>query len=332
MSAKCCREIPYACEADHRPADRDTTTPDEQLRTVSRPPIPNLFIIGAMKSGTTSLHQYLSSHPRIFMSEPKEPGYFVEELTWSRGKDWYLSLFADAGDAAVVGESSTHYTKLPTYRGVPERIQRFSSDARFVYVMRDPVERAVSHYWHNVRSLEAEAERRDPLTAVREDPVYQSYSDYVLQLQPYLDLFGAERVWTLTFESLIAAPAREVERLLNWLAVEPALPDSAFAKQWNVRPEDLKKARGLGLLNRFRYTRLWSLLSGLVPKSVRRLGSHLAEEDVMPDAAANAETVSYLRRQLAPRVRSLEQLLGREFPEWKTVSNRDDDTVTREAS
>ena len=72
---------------------------------MSRQALPNLFIIGAMKSGTTSLHHYLAEHQRIFMSELKEPGYFVEELTWSRGRDWYLSLFAEAGDAAIVGES-----------------------------------------------------------------------------------------------------------------------------------------------------------------------------------------------------------------------------------
>lgn len=81
--------------------------------------IPNLFIVGAMKSGTTTLHNYLNMHPDIFMSQkPKEPQYFVQELNWSKGEDWYLSLFEAAGDAKIIGESSTDYSKLPRYQGL----------------------------------------------------------------------------------------------------------------------------------------------------------------------------------------------------------------------
>jgi hypothetical protein len=66
-----------------------------------------------MKSGTTSLHQYLARHPRIFMPEPKEQGYFVEELNWSQSKAWYLRLFEASGDAQIIGESSTRSPPSP---------------------------------------------------------------------------------------------------------------------------------------------------------------------------------------------------------------------------
>src|SRR5580704_16187248 len=148
---------------------------------------PNLFIIGAMKSGTTTLHEYLDSHPQIAMSRVKEPGFFVEELTHRQGEDWYLSLFDQDSCFRYRGESSTHYTKLPVYQGVAERLFRFSPDARLIYIMRNPFERTMSHYWHNVRDTLYGRERRSPLKAIREQPDYVAFGDYAMQLEPYID-------------------------------------------------------------------------------------------------------------------------------------------------
>ncbi|MDE3166049.1 MAG: sulfotransferase [Acidobacteriota bacterium] len=103
---------------------------------------PNLFIIGAMKPGTTSPHEYLDTHPQIAMSETKEPGYFAEELSLDKGECSYLSLFAQDERIVFRGESSSHYTKLPLYRSVAERLHRFCPDARLIYIMRDPFDQA----------------------------------------------------------------------------------------------------------------------------------------------------------------------------------------------
>ena len=84
--------------------------------------LPNLIIIGGLKCGTTSIHHYLGLHPEIQMSKPKELNFFVEELNWDLGLDWYASRFDDRFE--VRGESSPHYTNLPRFEGVAERIQR----------------------------------------------------------------------------------------------------------------------------------------------------------------------------------------------------------------
>jgi hypothetical protein len=117
---------------------------------------PNLFIIGAMKSGTTYLWNLLSSHPSIFMCRPKEPSYFVEpgqlqKLSygiWRQGywksEEAYLKLFRSAGIATILGEASSYYLHLPFASGVPERICQFNPDARLIYLMRDPIERTIS--------------------------------------------------------------------------------------------------------------------------------------------------------------------------------------------
>jgi hypothetical protein len=280
---------------------------------------PNLFIIGAMKCGTTSLHRYLGAHPDIFMCEPKEPGYFVEELNWSREADWYLAHFAQAGGAKFVGESSTHYTKLPTYRGVPERIQSFSPAARFIYVMRDPVARTVSHYWHNVRDLREEAERRDMLTAVQRDPRYIDYSDYAMQLRPYFERFGTERVKLLTFEELVADPAATVARLCQWLDLPERVPPSVFASRWNARPAEMRGASGWGGLNRIRNTSLYAAVRPLVPRPLRSFATRLAEKPIRPEEARTKEAIAHVRPILTERVQDLARLVKRAFPEWEHV-------------
>ena len=119
---------------------------------MSKKAIPNLFIIGAMKSGTTSLHEYLNEHPDIFMSNVKEPGYFAECMNYyPKDLAWYESLFKEAKGEMIIGESSTNYTKLPICTDVVNKIWEFNPDARFIYVMRDPIKRVISHYWHGVK-------------------------------------------------------------------------------------------------------------------------------------------------------------------------------------
>ena len=84
-----------------------------------------------------------------------------------RGEEHYLRLFHSCGDAVWLGEASTNYTKRPMVDGVPERLHRFNPEARFIYVMRDPIERTISHYWHMVSY---HAERRPILKAIKPSP------------------------------------------------------------------------------------------------------------------------------------------------------------------
>jgi hypothetical protein len=272
-----------------------------------------------MKSGTTSLHNYLNMHPDIFMCEPKEPGYFVKELTWSQGQDWYLGLFAGAGDARIRGESSTHYTKLPTYQGVAERIHAFSPDARLIYQLRDPVERSISHYWHNVRDVHYVGERRGLMEALRDDPQYLGYSDYAAQLEPYFRLFGRERVYILTFEQMTTAPLAEIQKIFAWLGVDAGFVPQGLDERWNVAPEQAQQVRGLGLLNRLRYSRAWGAVSPLVPKSLKGVGNRLAARPVGKGDHDKAAAIAYLRPLLQQKTAALCTLLGRQFPEWKTL-------------
>lgn len=109
--------------------------------------LPNLIVIGAMKCATTSLHWYLDLHPQVAMSRPKQVNLFVTQQELRAGDiEGYCSRFP--ADVPVRGESSPSYTKKRKYPGVPERISRFLPDARLVYIIRDPIERIISHYAH----------------------------------------------------------------------------------------------------------------------------------------------------------------------------------------
>ena len=291
---------------------------------------PNLFIIGAMKSGTTSLHEYLSTHPAIGMSQVKEPGYFAEELTWHRGEAWYLGLFPQNGPYRYRGESSTQYTMLPTFQGVAPRLHRFNPHARLLYIMRNPFERTLSHYWHNVRvrnPREGGGEPRSLRQAVREQPRYLAYSDYATQLTPYVELFGRDALYALTFESLVANPQQELDRIYRWLDLPPHPLGEHGSRAHNQKPAQLTVAAGRGLLYRIRFSRTWHRLSPWVPSGLKRFAQRKAERPIDERQLEQERTllkqdIGDLQRQ---QVERLSKLLGRGFPEWHPIASTSDD-------
>jgi hypothetical protein len=124
------------------------------------------------------------------MSRPKELNFFVSELNWPLGRDWYAGHFDPS--ARIRGESSPHYTNRPSFNGVPGRMRELlGSDVRLVYVVRDPIDRMLSHYLHNVGGGYEDRSLADALA----DPEssYVARSRYFFQVDPYLEQF--EREW-----------------------------------------------------------------------------------------------------------------------------------------
>ena len=88
------------------------------------PRLPDFLIIGAMKSGTSTLQAQLAVQPGLFMTTPKEPNFFSDDDIYAKGIDWYRSLFDAAAAGDLKGEASTHYTKLPDY---PDTVTRLAA-------------------------------------------------------------------------------------------------------------------------------------------------------------------------------------------------------------
>jgi hypothetical protein len=176
---------------------------------------PDFVILGAMKCGTSTLHAQLAAQPGFFMTEPKEPCFFSDDDVHARGLDWYRGLFAGAAESELRGESSTHYTKLPTHPRTVERLHAaVGQDVRFVYVMRHPVDRLVSHYVH----AWTENEVRAPIDeAATRHPGLVDYGRYAMQLAPWIEQFGRERILPVFFERMTAKPQEELERICAFL-------------------------------------------------------------------------------------------------------------------
>lgn len=226
--------------------------------------LPDFMIIGAMKSATSSLHASLAAQPGVFMSTPKEPCFFSDDENWSRGLEWYAGLFAAAPAGAIIGESSTHYTKRPTYPETVARSRSVVPGARLVYVMRHPIDRLVSHYIHEW----TQGHTRGEIDAeIESNEIYRAYSRYAFQITPWLEAFGVDRVLPVFFDRLKARPAEELERVCRFIGVDGpiVMPDGA-AKQ-NVSADRLRK----GPLLRFimQTPGVSQVRRGLVPRAAR---------------------------------------------------------------
>lgn len=207
-----------------------------------RLPAPTRFIIiGAMKCATSTLHEQLARQPGVFMSSPKEPNFFSNDEEWARGIEWYRSLFSDAKAGDLCGESSTHYTKLPTYPLTIERMkQHLPRDAKFIYVLRHPIDRLVSQYIHEwtqrVVPVDSTIDH-----ATDTNPELIAYSRYAMQLRPFFDAFGRENILPLFFERLTSQPQETLERVCRFIGYQGRSQWFAEASDQNASRERLRR-------------------------------------------------------------------------------------------
>jgi hypothetical protein len=174
---------------------------------MSKSRLPNFLIIGAMKASTTTFYQALLRHPQVWMPDEKEPHYFTSsdygtEVAWCK----YLKLFQEAPiTAKAVGEASTGYSKLPRLGATPERIQKDLGEPKLIYLVRDPVARAISNYRH---SYDAGAYPSGTSfgDALHQDPIILAASRYHQQIQGYLKVFERNQLLILVAEQFHANP------------------------------------------------------------------------------------------------------------------------------
>lgn len=202
--------------------------------------LPNLIVIGAAKCGTTSLNEYLDAHPDVTMAPEKELNFFVEEKNWANGVDWYGGRFADA---PVRGEASPAYSAYPLYRGVPERIREVVPEVRLVYLVRDPIDRVVSHYLH--RSVNWPD--MPPLAEALDDDVLHDWlvtpSRYWLQVERYLECFPDEQLLVLDSDDLRERRAETMRRVFAFAGVDPDFDSEQFAASHNRATGQVRRNR-----------------------------------------------------------------------------------------
>ena len=214
--------------------------------------LPNTLIVGAAKSGTTSLYDYLQQHPDVFMSPVKEPRYFAyaenppamagpgdEASNRESGAvytmDAYRALFEGAADEAVVGEASPVYLYDAD---APRLIAEHCPDATLIVVLRNPVERAYSHFLHLVRS--GREPLRDFEAALDAEPRriekgwewswhYRRMGGYAAQLARYRERFADEQIQVYFFEDLKADTVAFAQRVYRALGIDDTFTPSVGA-------------------------------------------------------------------------------------------------------
>lgn len=176
------------------------------------------LIIGAMKSGTTSLFRILSQHPAVCPSREKEPEFFSDDSNYAKGLQWYLDLWDwDPECHRVCLEASTGYTKFPQRPNVPERIARLKDrNFRFVYVVRNPFERIESHVRHGLYagwtgSLDEGLRSKDGVIDI---------TRYAAQLDEYLKLFPRDSILLLTFDEFTRDPETVLRKICRHIGID----------------------------------------------------------------------------------------------------------------
>ena len=198
--------------------------------------LPDVIIIGAQKSGTTSIFKYLSQHPNIEVGAPKEVHYF--DNYYQYGDLWYRSHFPIKSSSCVL-EASPNYLFFPY---AAQRIHQLMPKVKLVAILRNPTERAISHYYHQVRgnaeklplleALQAEEERISPLlqnliedeTAISRDLRRYSYKKrgiYIDQLEVYWKYFDPKNLLILNYEEFCQQPEKVLEKIYSFVGVEP---------------------------------------------------------------------------------------------------------------
>jgi hypothetical protein len=200
--------------------------------------LPDLIIVGAMKAGTSSLGYYLGEHPEVFVPSG-EASFFSRDDLWRQGASFYGSFLADHRGKRLVGDRSPDYSYAPSASpSVPERIAALLPQVRLIWCLRNPVERAYSHYWHAVtRGFEWRSFRLALWSEARRaaEP-YRAYRDrgmYAAQVRQFLAFFPPERMAFVLTENLEANPDAVLAGLYSFLGVDPGFVNQRIEERRN---------------------------------------------------------------------------------------------------
>jgi hypothetical protein len=291
--------------------------------------MPNFLIVGAAKSGTTSLYEYLRQHPAVFMPKWKELSFFIGDhfgpLHKVKKPEYYGKVFDKVQNESAVGEASTSYLYDES---APKKIKEGLGFINIIIILRNPVEMSYSLYNHQVRkegetlktfeaALEAEEDRKRDLTFRKKcygwhaNYYYHHRGLYFEQVKRYLDTFGKDNVLILLFDELVKGPVKAAQKVFRFLGV-----DDSFVPQVEVHNPAGQ------ILN---IPRFWED-AGLFQKTasfvfsknpIRKIPHLLRNIGRRRPKPIDAETARRLKERFYDDICSLEQLIGKDLSAWK---------------
>lgn len=252
------------------PTTAINTTPANNAR------LPDFILAGAQKSGTTSLHNYLEKHHRVFFpKQPQELHFFDIDENYNKGLTYYEQFFAEVEpEHTAVGQTSPLYIYEPE---TPSRIANLLPQVKLIFILRNPVDRAYSHYWHSVKkgyetlvfeeALAVETDRLEQGFEQRRNYSYVDRGYYYRQLKRFLQYFSAEQILVVLTENLSRETAQTIDKCCDFLKIErqgTEIANSLNEKRWNTSG-----------IPRFAYiqrlTAPWRFKSPLIDKLIWRI-------------------------------------------------------------
>jgi hypothetical protein len=271
---------------------------------------PSFIIIGAMKCGTSSLYHYLRLHPEVGMSDIKEVDFFIKENNFDKGVDWYESRFQ--GDFKIFGEASPNYSKAHYFAGVPQRMYELLPNTKLIYLVRDPVERIISHYTHNY-SEGREHRSIDEVLQKLDGNHYVICSKYFWQLQQYLEFFSEDQMLVVPSFRLKNERRSTLQQIFEFLEVD----DSFYTSDYEQQKHKTDKKRRKGKLSRFILeSPVIKTLKGYIPDAIkdpikRTTRPEVKKPEITPAVKAR------LQEHLQPDIERLRTFSGLSLNRWK---------------
>lgn len=276
--------------------------------------LPDFIIIGAMKSGTTTLYRYLDLHPDIDMSRDKETDYFVAEKQLANGLAWYSAQFSAqaAAKGALRGEASPNYTKRRDFAGVPARVAQTCPQARLIYILRDPVSRAESQFRHGVVMGEIDV-TAEGFVDGHEYAHIMDASRYAHQLDAWLEHFDRDAILILDFDDLIQDPQAVMDQIYDHIGASPyQIEDSGAAN------DSAEISRVPAPILRFAQSPLGRRIAGLVGRDLRdKIRGALARGKSRTPPPLPDTLKDRMRMELAPDAARLREMSGLPFRKWQ---------------
>lgn len=288
--------------------------------------LPTFIIIGAPKAGTTSLYHYLSEHPDVYMSEPKEVNFFSREEIEAQGlyyqdfkaKDLksYEQLFDDAINKKAIGEGSVSYLFYPH---TPQKIKAILPKVKNIILLRNPIERGYSHYLMDYRLglVDLTYEEIVFKTTKHEnlDLYYQQYVElglYYEQVKRYLDLFGKEQVKIYLQEDLRSDSMTVINDLYTYLNI-----DKSFVPDINKEHNSFSMPKYAFIQRLYSDQKVRTIMSNVLPNKLKELLLNGLFERVKKPKL-DIKTKEYLSELYKPDIINLENMINMDLKSWYT--------------
>lgn len=294
--------------------------------------LPDFIIVGAMKSGTTSLFEYLCRHKDIFMCQPKEPMFFSHDDVYKYGEEWYRSQFAAAAPHQICGEASQSYSRWPHYPHALRRIAQLIPDVKIIYLMRHPVDRVYSHYTHEMEQYQKTGKSILSFEqALAQTKEYVDTSQYMCQISQLLTHFSREQCLFLALDDFQKDAIGVLYQIQEFLGVKPIDLLAAGSITANQTVGFLAAKHTLRRrIQSFRNFPIFSSFINCMPKSWRRgvratIQEGLLKSSVGQKLAANykaqwspflPETRQKLLKLFRKPTRELENFLRKDLSAW----------------